>query len=134
MAHPPEAFQGECALGPVQPPPAAHMGADGEDGCSLVEHETFFKKKRELDPKYIAFVKKCPCELCGVYGVDPSHPRGLAWGCGTGLKSDDKYAIPLCRPHHDEYHRGQDTFEARYLTHEELLRRFRKRHGLPQVR
>ncbi len=33
---------------------------------------------------------------------------------GTGEKPHDKWCVPLCDGHHEECHRGHDTFEKKY--------------------
>ncbi|WP_089264433.1 DUF968 domain-containing protein [Tardiphaga sp. OK246] len=41
-----------------------------------------------------------------------------------GLKAPDETAIPLCPKIHDEYHRiGVKSWEAKYGSHEEHLRK-----------
>ena len=58
----------------------------------------------------------------------PHHPRGAAFETGTGLKADDRDAIPLCRNHHTDggwgtaYHAGPEEFERRFGTQADLLK------------
>jgi hypothetical protein len=40
---------------------------------------------------------------------------------GTGTKSPDIWAIPLCRQHHDELHADRPAFESKYGTQYELV-------------
>ncbi|WP_441256454.1 DUF968 domain-containing protein [Bradyrhizobium sp. 482_C4_N1_1] len=64
---------------------------------------------RQENPAYLAFIRDMPCLICRKSPVDPAHIR---MGCiavgkdgtGGGQKSDDKWALPLCRDHHDEQH------------------------------
>lgn len=53
-------------------------------------------------PDHLELVKKLPCSVngCGRGEIDPHHlmkPEGVFRG---GMKSEDRYTIPLCRWHH----------------------------------
>jgi hypothetical protein len=51
---------------------------------------------------YLEFVRSEECCICSAPAPsDPHHigPRGM------GSKTDDTRTVPLCRRHHDEYHR-----------------------------
>lgn len=76
------------------------------------------KPKRERDSDYLAYIREQPC-LAGnrctdKESVDAHHV--IAKGQGkVGSKVDDRMTVPLCRHHHDLYHRiGMDEFEARF--------------------
>ena len=66
----------------------------------------------ERDPKYqdadyLAFIRGQPCCVCQAPAVDAHHPRiGQINDGGPGMaqKAADKWALPLCRRHHDELH------------------------------
>jgi hypothetical protein len=45
--------------------------------------------------------------------IECAHVR-RASNSGTGLKSSDAYCVSLCAAHHQESHRGEQTFERRY--------------------
>lgn len=66
-------------------------------------------------PEYLAWLKTLPCIVCGVWETEPAHLRlrkGPGTGAGTSQKND-RYALPLCRPCHDEQHRtGERVFWA----------------------
>jgi len=53
------------------------------------------------------------------------HCKGHEFGCGIGLKADDKYTIPLCYDHHrgaNGYHTlGKRTWEGRYNSQSAML-------------
>jgi hypothetical protein len=68
---------------------------------------------RELDGGYLAFLRRQPCEarhLGGCDGrIDPAHLRFSDFKVGRinpgkGRKSDDRWALSLCRTHHDQQH------------------------------
>ena len=40
------------------------------------------------------------CVLCHAPADDPHHVRTHRFGSGTGIKPDDVYVIPICRPCH----------------------------------
>lgn len=61
---------------------------------------------RWRSPDYLAWVRARPCTFCGQPGSDAHHVIGLGWGLsGMALTAPDNYALPLCRPCHDEMHR-----------------------------
>lgn len=71
------------------------------------------RQPRERDEAYLAYLRTLPCEICGGLGCDPAHIRSpsLVHGkdqTGAGRKPSDKWALPLCRPHHDEQHRTNE--------------------------
>ena len=51
-----------------------------------------------------------PCIVCGLTPSANAHVRNG----GAGRKADAKWVVPACALHHDEMHRGQRTFEAKY--------------------
>ena len=73
-------------------------------------------KKRKppgQDKKYLAWIRDQPC--CGPNckgkpgDIVPAHMRCLG-EAGTGMKPDDKMALPLCFWCHAEEHRGPIRF------------------------
>jgi hypothetical protein len=45
--------------------------------------------------------------------IECAHVR-RASTAGIGFKSSDAYCLSLCRDHHAESHRGEQTFERKY--------------------
>lgn len=45
--------------------------------------------------------------------IDPAHVRSAA-NAGTSVKPFDWFLVPLCRKHHEEQHRGVETFMRKY--------------------
>lgn len=72
------------------------------------------KPREGMDAKHVANVSRLPCLVCGRaephVGVDPHHLKaGLPVGeRGTSRRAADRYAIPLCREHHDEVEKTDD--------------------------
>ena len=62
------------------------------------------------DQAYLRDVRKHPCLICEVNGVDAHHLRGVSpQHRGFSMKaSGDDWAVPLCRTHHMEAHRHGD--------------------------
>jgi hypothetical protein len=55
--------------------------------------------------KYLKWVRTLPCAVCG----SPAEPHHLRLGfAGIGQKSSDCLCIPLCRIHHDDFHKSPD--------------------------
>jgi len=73
---------------------------------------------KHKDPKYLAYIRSMPCEICGRKSV-AAHVRKQYWGAGTGIKPWDYVAISLCDDldvsHHKELDRiGMEAFEELY--------------------
>jgi hypothetical protein len=67
------------------------------------------RRPREYSPSYLAWIREQPCCICGRPNVEAAHLRASSLANGkppTGLseKSDDRWALPLCRDHHVEQH------------------------------
>jgi hypothetical protein len=66
------------------------------------------KGGRQEEAKHLAFVRSLPCAVCGKrIHVEAAHVRYAepAYGkttAGMGVKPDDRWAVPLCAPHHRE--------------------------------
>ncbi|MBM4073869.1 MAG: DUF968 domain-containing protein [Planctomycetes bacterium] len=66
------------------------------------------KQRREGEsPKHRRNVAALGCVLCG-RAADPHHLMGLDKGRGMGMRNTDRWAIPICRKHHDEAHAAGD--------------------------
>lgn len=80
---------------------------------------TVSRPKKEPRPgmseSHLVMVRKLPCVLCGLYGHDIQAHHLLRTGeHGVGRKSSDRWAISLCRFHHDGLHGHGD--EEAYLS------------------
>lgn len=56
--------------------------------------------------RYLAFIREKPCCVCKKPGPSDAHhiaPRGQK---GMGMKVSDYHTVPLCRKHHDDWHRN----------------------------
>lgn len=63
------------------------------------------------DPQYLKYIKLLPCLAClKTWGIDPCHTGPH----GTGQKSCDLSAIPLCRKHHREFDANPVKFAERF--------------------
>ena len=79
------------------------------------------RRHKRPDPgknrKHEAWIRSLTCSVLvcgGCFGpVAPHHIRTAA-NSGTGMKPDSAWCVPLCVAHHDEYHRGKQTFERKY--------------------
>lgn len=85
------------------------------------------KAKRDRDPradregndaKHLAAIRKLPCCIpgCNIVGCDPHHIKS-AGERGMQLRAPDKWALPLCRQHHDEVERIGSRNEVRWFRH-----------------
>lgn len=69
------------------------------------------------DRAWLAYVRQLPC-LCCQAPAEPHHLLRVPDGeRGAGQKNGDRWAVPLCRLHHEELHRLGDErrFFAGYL-------------------
>lgn len=83
------------------------------------------RKREGMSPTHLAWVRTLPCCCCphphgpggeahhllriqGQSGTAPGHRRGM------GLKSPDRWAVPLCRAHHHALHQhgGEESWFA----------------------
>ena len=68
-----------------------------------------------ISKKYLEYIKKKPCLVCGQTPVDPHHMEAVGMGGANKDGFKDYTFVPLCRFHHSEYHStGIHYFEARY--------------------
>ena len=67
--------------------------------------------------KYIEYVRKQPCIVCGTKPVDADHLETIGMGNNRKRRGPkDLTCIPLCRKHHQErHHLGNSRFEAKYI-------------------
>jgi len=70
---------------------------------------------RVRDNGHLAFVRRLPCAACQHPGpCDPAHlrladaARGKSY-TGKGVKPDDRWTTPLCRPCHERQHGGSEA-------------------------
>lgn len=55
------------------------------------------------DPSHLELIRKLPCCICLTRKEVQAHHLYCSGERGMGLKSPDRYAVPLCAiPHHDE--------------------------------
>jgi hypothetical protein len=86
---------------------------------------------RELDPKYLAWLRNQPCAVpgCTSHYIEAAHvgPRGF------GVRCHDREAIPLCAGHHrnraDAHHRlGKRFWIFHELNRFDVIRDFNHRY------
>ena len=74
---------------------------------------TNFKQPRLRSPKYLRSLRELPCLVCGLTPGGVAHHLLRAEDRGVGLKTSDKYAVPLCNDCHTQLHMTGD--ERRYF-------------------
>lgn len=72
------------------------------------KHKSTFREDRPgMSPKHLAFIRQMPCCVCMECRpnviIDPHHLKSGPANDERGvyLKATDKWAIPVCRIHHD---------------------------------
>lgn len=65
---------------------------------------------------HLACIRQLPCVCCGVLSErnDPHHLLGTNER-GMGLRSTDRWTVPVCRSHHDELHRIGTKGETKFF-------------------
>tara|TARA_Y100000588_G_scaffold329332_1_gene365439 strand:+ start:4816 stop:5787 length:972 start_codon:yes stop_codon:yes gene_type:complete len=63
--------------------------------------------------KYLSFVRKLPCRVCGKTAGIAHHLIGHGEG-KMGSKASDMFTFPLCNEHHQELHRDMNTWERQH--------------------
>lgn len=70
---------------------------------------------------HLVLIRMMPCCVClesrPKVTVDPHHLRGgeAASERGVGMRATDKWAVPLCRIHHDALHRISSRREKQWF-------------------
>ena len=69
------------------------------------------RRPRQHSKKHLTFVAGRPCLICRTtHGVQAHHIKmadgriGKPQSSGIGMKSDDRYTLPLCWQHHQQLH------------------------------
>lgn len=74
-----------------------------------------------MSKAYLAWVKTLPCAVCGTsHDIDAHHLKGYNLG-GASVKGPDLLSIPLCRAHHDAFHRDPNQFETTHGRQADML-------------
>ncbi|MDG2639217.1 DUF968 domain-containing protein [Vibrio parahaemolyticus] len=63
--------------------------------------------------KYLSFVRKLPCRVCGKTAGIAHHLIGHGEG-KMGSKSSDMFTIPLCHVHHQNLHLDMNAWEGQH--------------------
>jgi hypothetical protein len=53
---------------------------------------------------HLAFIRRLPCCVCGREPGGEAHHLLRVEGRGMGMKAADRWAVPLCRVHHQSLH------------------------------
>jgi len=60
-----------------------------------------------MSADHLACIRKLPCCACSLIPAGEAHHLKAGTGeRGAGMRSTDKWAVPLCRTHHDEVERA----------------------------
>jgi hypothetical protein len=69
------------------------------------------------DELYLRWIRSLPCCVCGHRPPSDAHH---STGAGMGLKAPDREAMPLCRPHHQQFHELRGPFDGWSHSHKKL--------------
>lgn len=77
--------------------------------------DTYKPKERLRSTAHRDWVRGHHCSIPGCMGmpIEVAHVNRASNG-GMGRKASDAFTLSLCRDHHAESHRGEQTFEEKY--------------------
>ena len=65
-----------------------------------------YKRRSGMSDEHLDLVRQLPCCVCGARPRSEAHHLKAGTGeRGMGLRSTDRWAVPLCRDDHDEVER-----------------------------
>ena len=64
--------------------------------------------------KYLAWIRTLPCCICGIPSSVAHHVKGVGHFSGAALKASDILTMPLCIPHHSEFHSDPELLDEQY--------------------
>jgi hypothetical protein len=81
-------------------------------------HVSLQQRRPGMSPEHLALLRQLPCTVChAISRIDPHHLK-----CGPagrerafGRRSTDRWAIPICRFHHDEVERAGSRGERAWF-------------------
>lgn len=83
------------------------------------EPKVSFRDRRPgMSPRHLELIRRLDCSVCNErHQLHAHHLRHGQAGKERGvyLKSTDRWAVPLCRFHHDEIHRIATRYEAQFF-------------------
>jgi hypothetical protein len=88
--------RGHCALKAKKPMRRKRKGAP--------------RRGRAIDLPHKAFVESLPCCAPGCRLPAPSIAHHATTKHGKGQQADDRRAMPLCWPHHEDFHKNRGPF------------------------
>lgn len=59
-------------------------------------------KRPGMSEPHLACVRQLPCCICAAPGPNDPHHLMATGERGMAMKSPDRWAVPMCRKHHDE--------------------------------
>ena len=68
-----------------------------------------------MSEAHLECVRQLPCVICGKVGRGDPHHLRIASERGMSVKAPDKWAVPMCRIHHDEAHKVGTKVENRWF-------------------
>lgn len=77
---------------------------------------TNFKQPPVYYEPHLQWLRTLMCCVRGCLASTPSEAAHCRRGTdgGMGMKPSDRWAVPLCKTHHREQHRGERTFSRRH--------------------
>jgi len=91
------AYLGEKRLGNFKPTTTDKQKA------KIAKPRVKRNKREGNDDKHLSAIRQCVCAVCNkIGGNDPHHLKAGTGERGAGMRSTDKWVVPLCRQHHSE--------------------------------
>ncbi len=78
-----------------------------EEGPKPHKNSEKHKDRPGMSESHLALIRKMPCARClRVPASEAHHLKSIPGTRGAGLRAPDKFAVPLCRQHHEEIERA----------------------------
>lgn len=75
-----------------------------------------FRERPGMSDDHLALIRQMPCCVCErAAPSDPHHLKSHTGERGIGLRSTDKWAVPMCRADHDEVERAGTRNERQWF-------------------
>ena len=81
------------------------------------KNSKFRENRPGMSEDHLKLIRKCPCCVCPTFPAGTCHHRKFGTGeRAMGVRSTDKWGVPLCLIHHDEVERQGTRREVAWFS------------------
>ena len=95
--------------------------ANFRDRLAKKKNSENFKARPGMSPAHLVLIRNLPCCICGVSGSEAHHVKAGTGERGMGLRSTDRWAVPMCHEHHMEVERAGSKKENDWFAQRAVL-------------